>query len=222
MIIKKVGVKTMKNKKILFGMLLIIFICFCISSVSAEDKIDAALNDDNPNNVVVSRDAFINNKHVKLYKTPVTYAEFNEKEVLKAKNGKSVTKILEDKCKVKKKVKIYKKVKVTKKFTCWNIKNKKLKMDKNYFKKYYKYQAKGYKIDKGKWIGNKVIFTATKKVKKFTGNYKTKWCKSSIKAKLTYNKHEKKFYITFYPSAYHKGAKYYKTYHGYVTIFSDV
>ena len=208
----------MRNKKILLGILLIFFICFCINAVSAEDKIDAALNDDNPENVVVCRSVSINNKYMKLDNTPIAYAEFHEGEVLKAKNGGAVTKTIKDKCKVKKKIKKYKKVKVTKKFTCWNVKNKKLGMDKNYFKNYYKYQAKGYKIDKGKWVGNKVIFTATKKVKKFTGKYKTKWVKSSIKAKLTY---KDKFYVTFYPSAYHKGSGYYRTYSGFASVIPD-
>lgn len=84
--------------------------------------------------------------------------------------------------KVTVKEKVYKKVKVktTKKFTCWHLTKKSLKMDKKYLKYYYKYQAQGYKIDKGKWVktgnGWKCIFTATKikKVNKWTGKYKTR------------------------------------------------
>ena len=142
------------------------------------------------------------------------HVEFNEKQLKKAKKGKIITKKLKDKIIVKTFTKQYKKVKVVRKFTCWYFKDNKLLMDKNYFKNYYKYQGLGYKI-KGGWVGSKCILTATKFVKEPTGKFKYKWIKSRLRADLEYSsggQRPKGFHITLYPSKFHKGLEYYRTF----------
>lgn len=229
----------MSYKKTLLIIVGIFLFFIFISNCSAVD-VDNALNDDNPNNLHCQKDLYYlsgngvmkscestkiepgvyetdenGNTHVYVEHSTRVTAKFSEKEIKKAKSSRNgVTKNAIGKVKVKMPIKKYKTVKKVKKFTCWVLNKNKLKMDKNYLKNYYKYQSQGYKINKGKWIGNKCIFTATKKVKKVVG-YKFKWVKSNVKSQLFYSKggmYPKGWYISFYPTKYHGGAEYFKTY----------
>lgn len=166
-----------------------------VSVASQEDNIvleetadDNTLGSSDDTYTITAKD-FKNNDRIKIDKNfKYTISKDDIDDAKNAKNFVIYKKFPNVKVKVYKPVKttvkekVYKtvKVKTTKKFTCWHLTKKTLKMDKKYFKNYYKYQSQGYKIDKGKWTktGNtwKCVFTATKtkKVTKWTGKYKTR------------------------------------------------
>lgn len=193
----------MKKTTILLVAISLILLCLTINTISASDNSTLMSSDDNTQVLEQSVDNTILKEYKKFTLTrkmlkgeraqlardnKIVISEKDVEDAKKTSKGIIVKKDPNVKVEVftpykrTVKEKVYKTVKVksVRKFTCWVVNKKSIKLDKNYLKNYYKYQRKGYKINNGKWVKTnrntwKCIFTATKakKIKKWTGKYKT-------------------------------------------------